>query len=112
MSLPRDGDDELEPRRGRAVPEPAPRVVDIVVDGVTLGTVDPAELTAEAQFELEEAQTALALLDWLARHAGADKRQARRTIGPMKVQAIVELAAEIAAAIGAAVEPPKARRRR
>lgn len=117
--LPRDGgdpeDEAQEPRprsRGRAVPPAPGGLVDIVVDGVTLGSVDTAELTIEAQFQLEETRQAIELLDWLETHAGADRKQARKALGSMKLPALIDLAREIQTAIGEALQvDPRMRRR-
>jgi hypothetical protein len=123
MTMPRDGGDPEETidlavperRRGRRVPPPAAEpdgLVDIKVDGVLLGTVDTAELTMDAQFQLEEARTATALLDWLETHAGADRKAVRKALGSMKLPALYDLAEEIAGAIGEALAVDPRRRRR
>ena len=119
MSLPRDGGDPedtidlaVPERRGRRVPAAKSSLVDIVVDSVVLGTVDTAELTIEAQFQLEETRQAIELLDWLEAYAGADRKAARKALGSMKLPALIDLAREIQTAIGEAIQlDPRMRRR-
>lgn len=99
--------------RGRTVPQPTPKLIDIIVNEVTLATVDVSALTAGAQFDLEDAKTARQLLAWLETHAAVDDIAAvEATLRPMKVQAIVDLLNEIATTIGRATSVPKARARR
>lgn len=116
--LPRDGDEELEeaaePRRerGRRVAERTRAEIEIIVDGEHLGTVYPNELTAEAQFQLEEMTKAVQLIDWLANHAGANRDKARQAIGGMPIARLFDVASAISETIAEAVEVPKAKRRR
>lgn len=98
--------------RGRAEPEaPRARLVDIVVDGVLLGSLDPNTLTANAQFELEEASQATELLDWLARYAGANRSDVRKVIGDMPLTSLMEIGRSIGTALGEAIKVPKPKRR-
>lgn len=102
-----------ERQRGR-IGKPQPirsRLVEIIVDGVLLGTLDPDTLTANAQFELEEAQQSIELLDWLERYAGADRAEARRIVGAMQLTALLDLGMSIGTALGEAIKVPKPKRR-
>lgn len=124
--FPRDDGDEQPRQRGRVVPmqpEADPVLVQIRVNGVTFGEVDPATLKAKALIELERAMGALPLLRWLSTYAGLDDEEedaegltardrAERELGEMNLAAVFDLAAEIAAAIGEGIQIPKARRRR
>lgn len=117
------------PRRaGRVVPMPTPepgQLIDIRVNGVVFGTVDPMGLKARAQIDLERVQGALHLLRWCERYGGVDNSDHSRDedgktdldrledeLAEMPIYAIVELAMSISAALGEAMQIPKPRGRR
>lgn len=99
-------------QRGRIVPARARRIVPIIVNDVVLGEVDADELTAGAQFDLEDCQTAHALVDWLVEYASADRDTAIAALRPMKAQALVDLLQAVSDALGQAVAVPKQKARR
>lgn len=107
----REGNQPTRPR-GRMAPARAQTIVQIAVDDVVLGEVNPKELTAGAQFDLEDCKGAYDLVDWIVRYAGGDKEQAVAALRPMKAQALVDLLLEISTALGRAVEIPKRNARR
>jgi hypothetical protein len=106
---------DLEPvaprKRGRNAP-PGTRLVEIAIDGVVLGTVDPNELTAGAQLDLEDVQRGKHLITWLVQHAGADATTVEAAIRPMPARALLDLMREISAALGEALDVPKTSARR
>jgi len=102
---------DLRPR-GRQVPARARKIVQIVVEDVVLGEVDAKELTAGAQFDLEDCNSAYDLVNWLVTYAGGSKEQAVAALRPMKAQALVDLLLEISTALGQAIDVPKRRARR
>lgn len=118
MSMPRDDGEDIPagPRRlGRVVSEVQPVYVDIVVNGVVFGTIEPTKLKARAQIDLERAKGALDLLKWCQVHGGipeAELPALEDELGEMPLQAIMDLIVEISQALGAAVEIPKAKGRR
>lgn len=122
-SVPRferdDGDEIPGSRpRGRVVPMQAEEpglLIDIRVNGVTFGTVDPMQLRAAAQIDLERIRGALDLLRWCETHAGVpaeDMPALEAELAEMPLYSIVELAQSISAALGEAMQLPKARGRR
>lgn len=105
-------------QRGRVVPmQPEPSgdlLIDIRVNGVTFGTVDPMQLRAKAQIDLERIRGALDLLRWCETHAGVpaeDLPALEAELAEMPLYSIVELAQSISAALGEAMQIPKQRRR-
>lgn len=124
MSVPRfDRDLEEERPRGRVVPMEQTTLIDIRVNGVAFGTIDPSRLKARAQIDLERSRGALDLLRWCRDHGGvSDQRgpngepseleQLEDELGDMPLQAIMDLIVSISEALGASVEIPKVRPRR
>lgn len=132
-SVPRferdDGDEIPGTRpRGRVVPmqpEEPGLLIDIRVNGVTFGTIDPTQLKAKAQIDLERTMTALGLLRWCEQYGGVDNSDLTRDertgktdldrledeLAEMPLYSIVELAQSISAALGEAMQIPKQRRR-
>ncbi len=130
-AFPRDNGDDDAPRereRGRAVPrivehEPSPMLIDIRVNGVVFGTVDPEQLKARAMMDLERCQGTYDLLRWCKTHAGvSDKRgpndepseldRLAEELAEMPLRAIRELAQSIGGALKDAVDVPKRSSRR
>lgn len=98
--------------RGRAVPPRARKLVQIVVNEVVLGEVDADELTAGAQFDLEDCASAHDLIRWLVQYAGGNEKEAIAALRPMKAQALIDLIVEASTAIGQAISVPKRSARR
>ena len=89
------------------------KLIDIVVNGKVLGTVDTTTLKARAQFDLEDCGGVYDMLDWLVKYAGvqeADLPGIRDELGEMTVQAIVDLTLTISEAIGSAMNVPNSKR--
>ncbi len=101
-----------ERQRGRAVPPRARKLVQIVVNDVVLGEVDADELTAGAQFDLEDCASAHDLIRWLVQYAGGNEKEAIAALRPMKAQALIDLIVEASTAIGQAISVPKRNARR
>lgn len=122
--FPRDDDDELPQtrQRGRVVPMEQTELIDIRVNGVTFGVIDPLTLKAKALIELERTTGALGLLRWCNRYGGvsdepgpegepSDLDRLEDELGEMSLGSVVDLAQSIAEALGAAMKLPKARGR-
>lgn len=87
-------------------------VIEIKVDGVVLGTIDPKTLKARALFEIEKARSAHDMVDWLAMYAGANRDETIDVLSEMPLQAVADMALSISEALGQAVEVPKPTARR
>lgn len=98
--------------RGREAPARARKLVQVVVNETVLGEIDANEITAGAQFDLEDCQTAHALVDWMVTYAGSDRDETIKALRPMALQAIMDLLLEVSTALGQAVEVPKRNARR
>lgn len=117
------------PPRGRVVPaQPADGqlLIDIRVNGVVFGTIEPTQLKARAQLDLERVRGGLDLLRWCEKYGGVDNSDESRddetaltdlgrleeALADMPLQAIVDLAQSISAALGEAMQIPKRNGRR
>jgi hypothetical protein len=80
-------------------------VIDIQVDGVLIGRIDPADVTIGDQCELEEARGARDILGWLKAHA-AMSAEAEATLRKMPLRKVKELGDGVSKALMAAVELP------
>lgn len=113
--LPMERDNGVETPRGRAVLEyDAPQgIIEIRVNGVCFGTLDPETLKARAQMDLEKVQGAYDLLRWCETHAGVageQRAELERQLGEMPLRAIFELAQSIAQAMAQILRVPKLRK--
>jgi len=117
LQTTQDDYDDDEPQRvvtrpGRRAPAKDPLAMDIIIDGVRLGTIYPDQLTMGDQIDLEDATTIRAIVGWLEDHAGADYDTAMDVLRPLKLQEAVGLMMQIQEAIGKAISVPKTKRRR
>ena len=80
-------------------------MIDIRVDDILIGHIDPAELTIGDQIELENAKGARDIVAWLRIHAGMDK-DAEAKLVKMPLRKIKELGDGVSQAMMAAVELP------
>lgn len=80
-------------------------MIDIKVDEVLIGRIDPASITIGDQIELEEAKGAREVLAWLRAHAGTEA-EAEAKLKKMPLRRIKELAQGVGDALIAAAELP------
>jgi hypothetical protein len=80
-------------------------VIDINIDGVLIGRIDPAEVTIGDQIELEETRGAKGIVAWLKAHA-AMSADAESTLRKMPLRKVKELGNGVSEALLAAVELP------
>lgn len=95
------------------------RAIQIAVNGVMLGTIDPRTIKARAQFDLEDAISsatpATRLLTWLTQYAGVrndDVPAIREALADMEAWRILDLLLSIQEAVGKSLLPPKGYKRR
>jgi hypothetical protein len=80
-------------------------VVNIEIDGVQIGKIDPDDITIGDQIELEEAKGAKQIVTWLRAHAGTDDAAVAKLV-TMKLRKMRELATSVGEALLAAAELP------
>jgi hypothetical protein len=80
-------------------------MIDIKVDDVLIGRIDPADVTIGDQIELEEARGARDIVAWLKAHA-AMGAEAEAKLLKMPLRKVKELGDGVSKALMAAVELP------
>ena len=81
-------------------------LVAIKINGIEVGTIDPAELTVEAQMDLEEGTSIGALVQWLHKHAGADVEKAKEALRPIKMRELPGVYQAIGEALKRSIQIP------
>jgi hypothetical protein len=80
-------------------------MIDIKIDDVQIGLIDPAEITIGDQIELEDAKGAKNIITWLKAHAGMDAAAEAKLL-KMPLRKIKLLAEGVGNALMEAAELP------